>query len=99
MKKAIILSHKDNVATVLEDVFKNDDVEVKESEKNTVCVLKSSDDINRGHKIAVKDIEKDSHVMKYGQIIGKASMFIQKGDRVHTHNLESERGRGDLIWK
>ena len=99
MKKAVILSHKDNVATVLEDVIKNDDVEVKDSEKNTVCVLTSLDDINRGHKIAVKDIEKDSHVIKYGQIIGKAYMFIQNGDRVHIHNLESERGRGDLIWK
>ena len=56
MKKAVILSHKDNVATVLEDVIKNDDVEVKDSEKNAVCVLTSLDDINRGHKIAVKDI-------------------------------------------
>lgn len=78
MKKAVILSHKDNVATVLEDVIKNDDVEVKDSEKNTVCVLTSLDDINRGHKIAVKDIEKDSHVIKYGQIIGKASMLYKK---------------------
>ena len=97
MKKAIILSNKDNVATVLEDVVNKDSVEVKDSEKNTVCVLVSSEDISRGHKIAVMDIEKNSHVIKYGQIIGRASAFIHTGERVHVHNLESERGRGDLV--
>lgn len=35
-------------------------------------------------------------VIKYGEIIGKASVEIRKGQHVHVHNLESLRGRGDL---
>ena len=96
MKKAIILSEKDNVATVLEDVFCDNSVEVSDSEKKVVCELNSLSNINRGHKIAVENIEKGSHVIKYGQVIGKASADIKKGELVHIHNLESERGRGDL---
>ena len=96
MKKAIILSQNDNAATLLENVFVHDEVEVFDSEKNSVYVLNSLSNINRGHKIAVMDIEKNSHIIKYGHVIGKASDFIQKGELIHIHNLESERGRGDL---
>ncbi len=49
-----------------------------------------------GHKISLSDISKGMQVIKYGQIIGKTSMAINKGQHVHVHNLESLRGRGDL---
>lgn len=45
------------------------------------------DSIDRGHKIAAKNINKDSHVIRYGNIIGQALKDIAKGEHVHSHNL------------
>ena len=47
------------------------------------------------HKMALHEIKAGEKVYKYGQPIGVASMDIEPGDHVHTHNLESARGRGD----
>ena len=46
--------------------------------------------------VALCDIKKGEHIMKYGECIGAASCDIKKGDYVHVHNLEALRGRGDL---
>ncbi len=35
-------------------------------------------------------------VRKYGEVIGLANAPISPGDHVHVHNVESQRGRGDL---
>jgi len=35
-------------------------------------------------------------IIKYGLSIGKASRNIRAGQYVHVHNIESNRGRGDL---
>jgi hypothetical protein len=35
-------------------------------------------------------------VIKYGSPIGSASQAIAAGAHVHTHNVASTRGRGDL---
>ncbi len=39
-----------------------------------------------GHKVAILDIADGSPVIKFGQIIGYASLPISVGDHVHTHN-------------
>ena len=44
--------------------------------------------IPAGHKVAADTIKKGDYVRKYGQIIGVASVDIQPGDHVHTHNLD-----------
>ena len=49
-----------------------------------------------GHKIALRAIARGEQVRKYGQPIGRATADITPGEHVHTHNLESLRGRGDL---
>ena len=56
----------------------------------------AQDDIAYGHKIALMDITSGDTVLKYGLSIGSASCDIKAGDHVHTHNVESNRGRGDL---
>jgi altronate dehydratase small subunit len=38
-------------------------------------------------------------VLKYGQLIGKASRALKAGEHAHTHNVESARGRGDQAKK
>jgi altronate dehydratase small subunit len=49
-----------------------------------------------GHKVALLPIAAGEPVRKYGEMIGRASSDIRAGEHVHTHNVESQRGRGDL---
>ena len=44
--------------------------------------------IGKGHKMAVSAIARGQPVLKFGQIIGFASVDIQAGDWVHEHNVE-----------
>ncbi len=46
-------------------------------------------EIPAGHKIALCDINKGDFVIKYGEVIGRATVAIKKGDWVHSHNLKS----------
>jgi altronate dehydratase small subunit len=94
MKKAIVVDPEDNVATLLTDVEKNDLVQVKAGDKVMEC--KVLEKIPFGHKIALSNIDKGQDVVKYGEVIGRASEDIVKGWHVHVHNVESLRGRGDL---
>jgi len=48
-----------------------------------------------GHKFALKDIESGEPIIKYGEVIGLATVKVMKGMHVHVHNTEGLRGRGD----
>ncbi len=52
--------------------------------------------IPHGHKIALTAIARGAAVLKYGQVVGRATAAIAPGEHVHVHNMESLRGRGDL---
>lgn len=43
--------------------------------------------VDRGHKLAAKNIAKGAHVVRYGNIIGEALTDIAAGEHVHSHNL------------
>ena len=91
---ALMLSEKDNVATLLEDAAPGTEVLVRlGSDTRTVSARES---ITFGFKIAVSDIARGTAIIKYGETIGIASSDIKQGDMVHIHNLEGGRGRGDL---
>lgn len=61
------------------------------SEKDNVCVcLEGGEGIPAGHKQALCDIAKGDFVIKYGQIIGRATQDIKAGEWVHSHNLRSQ---------
>ena len=93
MKKAIIMDPKDNVATLLSDVEVNDEVQVLTGDKPRA--LKVQEKIQFGHKFAMEGIKRGENVLKYGEIIGRATQDIGQGQHVHVHNVESNRGRGD----
>ena len=60
------------------------------NEKDNVGVyLVETDGIPAGHKVALCDIKSGEFVIKYGQIIGRATEDIKKGAWVHSHNLKS----------
>jgi hypothetical protein len=86
----IVISAADNVATALEALEPG---RVVTREAGTVTVR---DAIPRGHKMAIARIPSGAPVVKYGSSIGVATHDILPGTHVHTHNVASARGRGDL---
>ena len=96
MDQAIQINQKDNVATVIQDVSINQKVEIIDKNGYSLINLNARDHINLGHKIALRDIPRGKLVFKYGFVIGKTLVNINKGNHVHVHNIESQKGRGDL---
>jgi altronate dehydratase small subunit len=89
VKKAIKIDEKDNVATVTFDVETGETIDVISSYGETIRKHKTSIAIPFGHKIALTDLNKGGKVVKYGEVIGVASMTIRAGEWIHTHNVES----------
>jgi altronate dehydratase len=86
----LVISERDNVATALEALERGRTIPLN---THTLLVVEA---IPRGHKIALRAIAAGDAVVKYGSPIGRASADIAAGSHVHTHNLASGRGRGDL---
>jgi altronate dehydratase len=93
VKAALVISDRDNVATALEPLEPGRRIEIGRNPPTVVTVLEA---IPSGHKVALMPIASGSPVIKYGSPIGLASADIAAGAHVHTHNLSSSRGRGDL---
>lgn len=95
-KTVFVVSANDNVATILQKgLEKGATVEVKVG--NGMKLIELKDNIIYGHKVAIKSIKKGEKILKYGLAIGVATADIFVGDHVHIHNVESTRGRGDLL--
>lgn len=82
---ALLIHGNDSVVTLMESVKKNEAVSWLENE--SIASVTALEDIQKYHKIAIRDIKKGSQVTKYGENIGTALSDIQKGAWVHTHNL------------
>ncbi len=93
-QQVVILNSRDNVATSLVDLKEGDILELEISGEPRVIKLAS--DIPFGHKFSLSQIKLGSTVIKYGEVIGIATVDIGSGSHVHIHNLASNRGRGDL---
>ena len=89
-EKAIALNGKDNVATALADLEAGSSVELDVGSRPLTVKLASK--IPFGHKFSLAHIEPGGPVIKYGEVIGKASEAINAGDYVHVHNVVSIRG-------
>ena len=87
---ALVISARDNVATALQPLEAGQVITIG-GESVTVA-----EQTPRGHKIALRPIRRGEEVVKYGSTIGTATDDILAGAHVHTHNVASGRGRGDL---
>ncbi|NUQ63791.1 MAG: UxaA family hydrolase [Pirellulales bacterium] len=97
--RALIIDPRDNVANLIGPGSKGAEVQCtveRQKETETVRLL---DDIPSNHKFARTDIQAGEPIVKYGLSIGRASKAIRRGEYVHVHNIESNRGRGDLQAK
>ena len=90
MTRVILANEHDNVATALEALAAGERVTAGD---RSVTIVEP---ITRGHKVALKPIARGEAIVKYGNPIGSASADIAEGAHVHTHNVTSNRGRGDL---
>jgi altronate dehydratase len=95
-QSALKLTASDNVATALVNLLEGAVVAIADTEGAELETVTALSDIPRGHKIALRDIPAGASVVKYGCQIGIASRDIVRGAHVHTQNLGSARGRGDL---
>ncbi len=77
MKKTIIISPSDSVAVAL--------VSLKKGEQAEGVTI--AEDIEKGHKFALRAIKSGEQIVKYGEIIGRATRDIAAGEHVHCHNM------------
>jgi altronate dehydratase small subunit len=88
--KVIVLHAQDNVGTAVADLATGDIIELPGRN------LEVTESVPFGHKIALAPIGRGAAVIKYGELIGIAMSDVATGACVHVHNVESQRGRGDL---
>jgi (2R)-sulfolactate sulfo-lyase subunit alpha len=53
--------------------------------------IEAKSDIPIGHKLAIKELPKDSTVIKYGVDIGRVVAPIKVGEHAHVHNIKTKR--------
>lgn len=85
--KWLWLHREDNVAMALSDFTKGSSVDVEGS--NIVF----RDDVEYGHKFAMRKIPVGEPVIKFAETIGVAKRDIDVGEHVHVHNVQSLRAR------
>lgn len=91
---AIMIKEKDNVTTALRDIRTGETISVGIGEQTKEISIINT--IPYGQKFAIKDISKGENILKYGEIMGRATQDIAVGAHAHIQNIESLRGRGDL---
>jgi altronate hydrolase len=73
----------DSVVIALESLARNTGIVV-----DTV-LLNVKEDVPKGHKIALRAIHRGENIVKYGHVIGHASVDIEAGSWVHSHNMKT----------
>ncbi|MBR3367066.1 MAG: altronate dehydratase [Lachnospiraceae bacterium] len=81
--RLIHIHPSDNVAVALQPIAKGETLTVDG------ITVTASEDITRGHKIALTDIAEGGEIIKYGNCIAIAKAPITKGSWVHTHNVRT----------
>ncbi|NQZ90069.1 MAG: altronate dehydratase [Colwellia sp.] len=83
MKAIIKLHATDNVAIAMRNLSAGEIIILDNVE------LHINEAIVKGHKIALTDLAKEQHVIKYGAPIGFALHDIKQGDWIHTHSIKT----------
>ncbi|MGE5353501.1 MAG: UxaA family hydrolase [Acidobacteriota bacterium] len=83
MIKVIKIHERDNVAVALQDMLKGEMISVDGTD------LEIKGDIRKGHKVALKNLNENENVIKYGFVIGRTQMSIHAGSHIHSHNIKT----------
>ena len=60
-------------------------------EQDKTVTLPTISDIPIGHKVALRDLNTDDTVIKYGVDIGRVVAPIKAGEHLHVHNVKTKR--------
>jgi (2R)-sulfolactate sulfo-lyase subunit alpha len=95
MKKGILLHEADDdIGVAAMDLKAGEVVQAVTLEGEPITEITLVNDVPLSHKVAMRDMEAEKHVIEYGRAIGYASTAISVGAHVHTHNLKSLRWSG-----
>jgi len=90
LAKIFIINEKDNVGVSIKKIENNETIHLGDK------IIVAQEKIPFGFKISIKKIAKGEDIIKYGEVIGRATKNILPGELVHIHNVAGKRGRGDL---
>ena len=83
MKPWIKIHNSDNVVIALQELTEG--TEISEGTDSVILL----ENIDKGHKVALRHIAIEQNVIKYGAPIGHAVKAIQPGQWIHSHNLKT----------
>lgn len=88
-----ILVHEadDDVGVAVFDLAAGDRIGAVTLEGTELDTIQLLDNIPLGHKVAIRDIAENNHIIEYGRPIGKSLKSIAKGNHVHVHNIKTMR--------
>lgn len=86
---SLVLNEEDNVAVALKS-FRPGEIALIDCKGNKIK-LRMKQDVPRGHKFAIAKINRGESIIKYGEVIGKATRDIMPGEWIHIHNIVSAR--------
>lgn len=87
---SILINENDSVATALVELLQGDVGRYLYREKIVEVVITGT--IPQYHKYAIRDIQENEQIFKYGESIGLAADSIALGSHVHDHNIKSPGG-------
>ena len=83
--KGLVLNPNDNVGVALADLQPGTELDLKT--KGRALSVKLVEPIRYQHKFSVDHIDSGSKIVKFGEVIGKATRDIEPGQHVHMHNM------------
>jgi (2R)-sulfolactate sulfo-lyase subunit alpha len=89
--QALMHDPHDDVAVTIRDVLSGEVILIKAMNGQDVISITACENVPLGHKISVRDIKREDHILKYGHAIGIATQFIPVGAHVHIQNIRSLR--------
>ena len=92
MKHGILMHEPDDdVGVAVMDLKKGATVSALTLEGKPAGRVKLVDRVPLGHKVAMRELDAEQRVIKYGRPIGKAVKAIARGAHVHVHNVKTLR--------
>lgn len=95
MKKGILLHEADDdVGVAAMNLKAGESVEAVTLDGEPVTPITLVEDVPLGHKVAMRDLPFQKHIIEYGRPIGYAIVAVSAGSHVHVHNIKSLRWAG-----
>jgi (2R)-sulfolactate sulfo-lyase subunit alpha len=88
----VVHDENDSVGVVVvEGVKKGDPLAGWIMDQDKEITVQAQGDIPIGHKLAIRALENNATVIKYGVDIGRTVAPIRVGEHAHVHNIKTKR--------